>query len=62
MAPARRADVQALLALINERAWLGHFVLSPGDGVVAFRHAQLVDALRDDGGGAWEALIGIALG
>lgn len=62
VAKTRRADIHTLLALINERAWLGHFALAPDDEVVTFRHAQLVGAVRAGDGAAWEALIEIALG
>ena len=62
VAKTRRADIHTLLALINERAWLGHFALAPDDEVVTFRHAQLVGAARAGDGGAWESLIEIALG
>jgi len=32
------AEVAQLLALVNERLWLGHFDLSSDDGVTMFRH------------------------
>lgn len=38
VAPARRRDVQSLLALINERLWLGHFDLWSEDQVILYRH------------------------
>ncbi|VTZ51007.1 conserved hypothetical protein [Methylocella tundrae] len=36
---ARKAEVVALISLINEQLWLGHFDIWPDDGVVMFRHA-----------------------
>jgi len=31
-----------LLAAVNEKLWLGHFDLSSEDGVIMYRHAQLL--------------------
>jgi hypothetical protein len=39
---ARRAEVFKLLAMVNEQLWLGHFDLWSSEGVVMFRHAQLL--------------------
>jgi hypothetical protein len=36
--PARRQQVHSLLALINERLWLGHFDLWSEDQVILYRH------------------------
>lgn len=38
----RRADVNDLVALINEQMWIGHFDIWPSDGVIMFRHALLL--------------------
>ena len=38
----RRAEVQQLIALINEQLWVGHFDLWSSDSVVMFRHALLL--------------------
>ena len=38
----RRAEVQALVSLVNERLWIGHFDLWTGEGMLMFRHALLV--------------------
>lgn len=35
-------QVQALLAITNEKLWLGHFSVSAQDGSVSFRHAVLL--------------------
>ena len=46
----RRAEVQQLIALINEQLWVGHFDLWTEDGMVMFRHALVlaggVEAVR----------------
>jgi hypothetical protein len=39
---ARRDATQALIALINEQLWIGHFDIWPQDGVIMFRHAMLL--------------------
>ncbi len=39
--PARRAAIYPLLALINERLWLGHFDLWTGEGQPTWRHSLL---------------------
>ena len=44
-AKARRAAAHALVNLINQRVWLGHFEVWVEDGEVVFRHAM---ALRAD--------------
>lgn len=36
--PLRRGPVYELLALANERMWLGHFELAVEEGMVLFRH------------------------
>jgi hypothetical protein len=40
--PQRRAEILALIALVNERLWVGHFDLWSGENVVMFRHAMLL--------------------
>lgn len=39
----KRAPVYEALGLINEQMWLGHFELWSGAGIIAFRHAQMVE-------------------
>jgi len=39
---AKRREVHTLLALVNERMWLGHFDLWSEDGVVLFRHGLML--------------------
>lgn len=38
----RRGEVALLLALINERLWLGHFDLASDNGAIVFRHGHLI--------------------
>jgi hypothetical protein len=40
--PTRRAELAALIALINEQLWVGHFELWPSEGLVLFRHSLLL--------------------
>jgi len=41
--PERRlAEVLALVALVNEQLWIGHFDLWNRDGVIMFRHSLLL--------------------
>ena len=57
----RRGPLYELLALANERLWLGHFDLAAGDASPAFRYAVL---LRGDGSTSSEQvedLVDIAL-
>ncbi|MCI0599731.1 MAG: YbjN domain-containing protein [Beijerinckiaceae bacterium] len=39
---SRRVELAALVSLINEELWIGHFDIWPHDGVVMFRHAILL--------------------
>jgi hypothetical protein len=39
---ARLTDLAALVALINEELWIGHFDIWPKEGVIMFRHAILL--------------------
>ena len=45
--------IHSLLALVNEKMWLGHFDISSEDGSVVFRHSLL---LRDGAGTSAEHL------
>ncbi len=38
----RRSEVLALIALVNEQLWVGHFDLWSRDGVIMFRHALIL--------------------
>ena len=39
---ARRAEVKALIATVNEQLWIGHFDMWPNDGVILFRNSHLL--------------------
>jgi hypothetical protein len=58
----RKAAVYELLALINERLWLGHFDLSSEDSSPAFRHAVLLRGAFGASAEQIEDLVDIALG
>ena len=58
----RRAAVHALLALINERLWIGHFDLFSDEAVPAFRHALMLGGQGVPDDEQLACLVGIALG
>jgi len=51
--PQQRRALFELLALANERLWIGHFGMDPDDGMPLFRHAVL---LRGAPGASMESL------
>jgi len=57
----RRAEVQALISLINERLWVGHFDLWIKEGIVMYRHALVLAGGSEASGKQCEALLGTAL-
>ena len=60
--PERRcAEVQALITLINERLWVGHFDHWVNEGIVMFRHALVLAGGTEASGKQCEALLGTAL-
>ncbi len=56
-----RSRVYPLLALVNERIWLGHFDLSSDEGAITFRHALLSDENQGASTGQLESLLDIAI-
>jgi hypothetical protein len=58
---AQRAPVYELLALANEKLWLGHFDLSAEDNSPAFRHAVLLRGVLAASAEQVEDLVDIAL-
>ncbi len=38
----RRAEVQRLIAMVNEQLWLGHFDIWTGTGIIMYRQALLL--------------------
>lgn len=60
--PAKRmAAVQSLLALANEKLWLGHFELWQDEPVPVFRHAQIFRDGNQVGPELVDDLIDVAL-
>ena len=57
----RRAEVLALIALINEQLLVGHFDMWAKDGIVMFRHALLLAGGVEIAGRQCEALLDAAL-
>ena len=57
----RRAEVQVLITLINERLWVGHFDLWIKEGIVMYRHALVLPGGTEASGKQCEALLGTAL-
>jgi hypothetical protein len=57
----RRGEVQALISLINEQLWVGHFDLWLQQGMVMFRHALVLAGGVEASGRQCEALLSTAL-
>jgi hypothetical protein len=60
--PERRCgEVQALISLINERMWVGHFDLWVKEGIIMYRHALVLAGGTEASGEQCQALLGTAL-
>ena len=59
-AQQRRALFE-LLALANERLWIGHFGMDPDDGMPLFRHAVLLRGAQSASVESLEDMVDIAL-
>jgi hypothetical protein len=57
----RRAEVQALISMINERLWVGHYDLWVKEGIVMFRHALVLAGGVEASGRQCESLLSTAL-
>jgi hypothetical protein len=57
----RLNEVQALIALINEQLWIGHFDLWMQNGVIMFRHALVLAGGVAASDRQCEAVLGSAL-
>jgi hypothetical protein len=57
----RLEQVQALVALINEQLWIGHFDVWTQNGVVMFRHALVLAGGMPASARQCEAVLGSAL-
>ncbi|MGC8470348.1 MAG: YbjN domain-containing protein [Acetobacteraceae bacterium] len=59
--PRRRAALYELLALANERLWIGHFGLDRDDGMPVFRHAVLLRGAAGASAESIEDMVDIAM-
>jgi hypothetical protein len=57
----RRAEVQALISLINEQLWIGHFDYWAPQGMIMFRHALVLAGGVAASGKQCEALLSTAV-
>ncbi len=57
----RLAEVQRLIAMINEQLWIGHFDVWMQNGMVMFRHALVLSGGVAPSGGQCEAVFSSAL-
>jgi hypothetical protein len=57
----RRAALYELLALANERLWIGHFGMESEDGTPAFRHAVLLRGAPGASAESLEDMVDIAI-
>ncbi len=58
---AQRRNLFELLALANERLWIGHFGMEPDDGMPLFRHSVLLRGAPGASVESLEDMIDIAL-
>lgn len=56
-----RPALYELLALANEKLWIGHFGLDPDDGTLLFRHAMLLRGAQGASIESLEDLVDIAI-
>jgi hypothetical protein len=59
--PGRRDKLFELLALANERLWIGHFGIDSDDGVPVFRHSVLLRGAPGASAESLEDMVDIAL-
>jgi hypothetical protein len=57
----RRAEVQALISMVNERLWVGHFDFWTGESMLMFRHALVLSGGLSASNKQCEALLSTAL-
>jgi hypothetical protein len=57
----RRPALYELLALANERLWIGHFGMEADDGMPAFRHAVLLRGAPGASAESLEDMVDIAI-
>jgi hypothetical protein len=61
VAERRRAEVQQLIAHMNEQMWIGHFDLWSEDGLVMFRHALVLTGGAEATDDQCKAVLGTAI-
>lgn len=61
VAERRRAEIQQLIAHMNEQMWIGHFDLWPDDGLVMFRHALVLTGGVEATDDQCKAVLGTAI-
>ena len=59
--PAKRARLFELLAMANEKLWIGHFGLETEEGVPVFRHSVLLRGAPGASAESLEDMVDIAL-
>ena len=59
--PGKRDRLFELLALANEKLWIGHFCLDSDDGVPVFRHSVLLRGAPGASAESLEDMVDIAL-
>jgi hypothetical protein len=59
--PEKRGALYELLALANERLWIGHFGMESEDGMPVFRHAVLLRGAPGASAESLEELVDIAI-
>ena len=57
----RRGELYELLALANERLWIGHFGMDSDDGMPVFRHSVLLRGARAASSESLEDMVDIAI-
>jgi hypothetical protein len=57
----RRAALYELLALANEKLWIGHFGMDSDDGMPLFRHSVLLRGARGASAESLEDMVDIAI-
>ena len=57
----RRRDANDLLALVNEKLWIGHFGMDSDDGMPVFRHAVLLRGAPGASSESLEDMVDIAI-
>ena len=58
---ARRTALYELLALANEKLWIGHFGMDSDDGMPLFRHSVLLRGARGASAESLEDMVDIAI-